>query len=204
MAGGATPRLTTLVPTASPVRRTFQYSRQQVIDSLTAVLERYQPTVVRTLDPNPTHRAQEPHYPNTPPVLQGISHYDHQDHTTSAYFAQAALEQYWGRKHSRPTAVDTYVGYEVALLPNSLDRATTKHKIQLLDIYGWADGKDCGDPAELRRPQGRQPLEGHPLVRQPAPPGDRHPALGAAAARRAARGLRAAGRPGAVLDRDQG
>ncbi|MBB4893403.1 LmbE family N-acetylglucosaminyl deacetylase [Streptomyces olivoverticillatus] len=144
---GATPRLTTLVPTASPVRRTFQYSRQQVIDSLTAVLERYQPTVVRTLDPNPTHRAQEPHYPNTPPVLQGISHYDHQDHTTSAYFAQAALEQYWGRKHSRPTAVDTYVGYEVALLPNSLDRATTKHKIQLLDIYGWADGKDCGDPA---------------------------------------------------------
>ncbi|GHG49697.1 PIG-L family deacetylase [Streptomyces griseocarneus] len=144
---GATPRLTTLVPAASPVRRTYQYNRQQVIDSLTAVLERYQPTVVRTLDPNPTHLPKEPHYPNVPPVLQGIAKYDHQDHTTSAYFAQAALAQYWGRKHSRPTAVDSYVGYEVATLPNSLDKATTRHKIKILDIYGWADGKDCGDPA---------------------------------------------------------
>ncbi|MEU5051783.1 PIG-L family deacetylase [Streptomyces sp. NPDC021096] len=144
---GATPGLTTLVPAASPVERTFQYSRQQVVDSLTAVLERYQPTVVRTLDPNPTHLPKQPHYADTPPVLQGISTHDHQDHTASAHFAQAALAQYWGRKHARPTAVDSYVGYEVATLPNSLDAATTAHKVEILDIYGWADGRDCGDPA---------------------------------------------------------
>ncbi len=144
---GATPSLTTLVPAASPVERTFHYSRQQVVDSLTAVLERYQPTVVRTLDPNPTHLPKQPHYADTPPVLQGISTHDHQDHTASAHFAQAALAQYWGRKHARPTAVDSYVGYEVATLPNSLDAATTAHKIEILDIYGWADGRDCGDPA---------------------------------------------------------
>ncbi|MEU1312796.1 PIG-L family deacetylase [Streptomyces cinnamoneus] len=144
---GATPSLTTLVPAASPVERTFQYSRQQVVDSLTAVLERYQPTVVRTLDPNPTHLPKQPQYAGTPSVLEGIARHDHQDHTASAHFAQAALAQYWGRKHARPTAVDSYVGYEVAMLPNSLDKATTAHKIEILDIYGWADGRDCGDPA---------------------------------------------------------
>ncbi|GHF21475.1 hypothetical protein GCM10010359_23700 [Streptomyces morookaense] len=146
---GATPKLTTLVPTASPVTRPYLYTRQQVVDTLTAVFERYQPTVVRTLDPNPTHRAQQPHGlpPGLPQVLQGISHYDHQDHTTSAHFAQAALAQYWGRRHSRPTAVQTYVGYEVSLLPVNLDRTTIRHKLEALDIYGWADGKDCGDPA---------------------------------------------------------
>ncbi|MFI1970789.1 PIG-L family deacetylase [Streptomyces cinnamoneus] len=144
---GAAPDLTTLVPAGGPVRKAYRYTRQQVIDTLTAVFERYQPTVVRTLDPNPTHRAKQPEFPGTPPVLQGISHYDHQDHTASAYFAQAALAQFWGRKHSRPVAVDTYVGYEVDMLPNSLDDATTAHKIKILDTYGWVGDKDCGDKA---------------------------------------------------------
>ncbi|MEV4442623.1 PIG-L family deacetylase [Streptomyces sp. NPDC049577] len=145
---GATPKLTTLVPDHSPVRQTFQYSRQQVIDSLVAVLERYQPTVVRTLDPNPTHRADQPQYgDDVPPELRVISSYDHQDHTTSAYFTQAALAAYWGRKHARPTAVESYIGYEVSMLPSNLETSAVRHKIKILDTYGWVDGKDCGDPA---------------------------------------------------------
>ncbi|WP_308312679.1 PIG-L family deacetylase [Streptomyces sp. ISL-11] len=144
---GAVPRLTTLRPTGTPVGRTFQYGRQHLIDTLVAVFERYQPTVVRTLDPNPTHLPKQPHFPDTPLIPEGISHYDHQDHTTSAFFAQAALAEYWGRKHSRPTAVESYIGYEVSQLPSNLDKATTNRKVKLLDLYGWADGKDCGDPA---------------------------------------------------------
>ncbi|MFI0741774.1 PIG-L family deacetylase [Streptomyces sp. NPDC021100] len=144
---GVTPKLTTLVPAHSPVKRTYLYERKHVIDSLVAVLDRYRPTVVRTLDPNPTHRAIQQQFPGVAHELEGISHYDHQDHTTSAHFAQAALAEYWGRRHSRPTAVENYVGYEVSLLPSNLDAATTRHKVKLLDIYGWADGKDCGDPA---------------------------------------------------------
>ncbi|GHF30594.1 hypothetical protein GCM10010218_09860 [Streptomyces mashuensis] len=143
---GATPTLTTMAPASGPVRRAYSYSRQQVIDSLTAVLDRYRPTVVRTLDPTPTHLAKQPHYADTPPELQGIFSHDHQDHTASARFAQAALAQYWGRKHARPTAVDSYVGYEVDTLPSNLDRPTIDHKVKILDVYGWADGKDCGDP----------------------------------------------------------
>lgn len=144
---GATPKLPTLVPAHSPVKRGFLYTRQQVIDSLVAVFDRYRPTVVRTLDPSPTHRAVQQQFPGSPPELTGISHYDHQDHTTSAYFAQAALAEYWGRGHARPTAVESFVGYEVSLLPSNLDAATTRHKVKILDTYGWADGKDCGDAA---------------------------------------------------------
>ncbi|GAA2724221.1 PIG-L family deacetylase [Streptomyces luteosporeus] len=144
---GATEQLPTLVPAGSPVRRTQRYTRQQVIDSLTAVLERYRPTVVRTLDPTPTHLPTQPDFPGVPAVLRGLAFHDHQDHTASARFTQAALAQYWGRPHARPTAVDAYVGYEVALLPDSLDRAATAHKVEMLDVYGWADGRDCGDAA---------------------------------------------------------
>ncbi|MGW1072002.1 PIG-L family deacetylase [Streptomyces sp. NPDC002537] len=144
---GATPRLTTLQPAGGPVKRTFQYGRQQLIDTLVAVFERYQPTVVRTLDPNPLHLAKQPQYRDVPPVLDGIYSHDHQDHTTSAFFAQAALAEYWGRKHSRPTAVESYLGYEVGTLTSNLDAATTDRKVTFLDIYGWGDGKGCGDPA---------------------------------------------------------
>ncbi|GAA0491319.1 PIG-L family deacetylase [Streptomyces sp. NPDC046215] len=144
---GATPTLTTVRPAASPVQRTFQYGRRQLIDTLVAVFERYQPTVVRTLDPSPTHILKHQMPPGTPPVLQGMLTHDHQDHTTSAFFAQAALAEYWGRKHSRPTAVESYVGYEVDKATRNLDAATTAHKVTFLDTYGWADAKDCGDDA---------------------------------------------------------
>ncbi|MFD0384906.1 hypothetical protein ACFQ2B_29640 [Streptomyces stramineus] len=144
---GATPTLTTVRPAASPVQRTFQYGRKQLIDTLVAVFERYQPTVVRTLDPSPTHILKHQMPPGTPPVLQGMLTHDHQDHTTSAFFAQAALAEYWGRKHSRPTAVESYVGYEVDKATRNLDAATTAHKVTFLDTYGWADAKDCGDDA---------------------------------------------------------
>ncbi|MDT0451153.1 PIG-L family deacetylase [Streptomyces hesseae] len=144
---GATRDLPTLVPTASPVGRVFRYTREQVIDSLAAVLERHRPTVVRTLDPTPTRLPRQPHYSGVPSVLQGIATYDHQDHTASAHFAQAALARYWGRGPARLTAVDSYLGYEVALLPNSLDDAATAHKTTVLDVYGWVGGRDCGDPA---------------------------------------------------------
>ncbi|MBH1939021.1 PIG-L family deacetylase [Streptomyces sp. AV19] len=144
---GATPQLPTLRPAASPVTRIFQYGRRNVIDTLTAVFERYRPTVVRTLDPNPTHLPRQPHYERVPPVLKGPAFYDHQDHTASAHFVQAALAQYWGRKHARPTVVESYIGYEVSRLPSNLDTGATRHKTVFLDIYGWADGVGCGDPA---------------------------------------------------------
>ncbi|WP_167745506.1 hypothetical protein, partial [Streptomyces monomycini] len=52
--------LPTLRSQGTPVQRAFQYTREDVVASLTALLERVRPTVVRTLDPNAVH---VPHHP---------------------------------------------------------------------------------------------------------------------------------------------
>ncbi|MFC5723467.1 PIG-L family deacetylase [Streptomyces gamaensis] len=148
---GAVPTLSTLLPTRSPLKKTYQYKHGDVIDTLTAVLERYQPSVVRTLDPNPSHLPYWERSPfNTAPgVLKGIASHDHQDHTASALYTQMALTRYWSKEHARPTAVETYLGYETTSLslPWNLDTNAIDRKVDYLLTYGWADKADCGDAA---------------------------------------------------------
>ncbi|WP_238783672.1 PIG-L family deacetylase, partial [Streptomyces monomycini] len=138
--------LPTLRSQGTPVQRAFQYTREDVVASLTALLERVRPTVVRTLDPNAVHVPHHPP-PTGDPKLRGFLYYDHQDHISSACFTQAALAAYWGREHTRPTVVENYIGYEAGVLPNNVDLSTARRKGELLSVYGWADGRDCGDRA---------------------------------------------------------
>ncbi|MGW2027996.1 PIG-L family deacetylase [Streptomyces decoyicus] len=143
---GATGTLPTLRPLGTPVKRQFHYTRDQVTETLVAVLDRVRPTVVRTLDPNAVHsRRRPPDTPDRDPRLVGLRYYDHQDHTASAYFAQAALAAYAGR--GRPAVVENYLGYEAGALPGDLDLKAARRKARLLSVYGWADHRACGDPA---------------------------------------------------------
>ncbi|WP_244943058.1 PIG-L family deacetylase [Streptomyces inhibens] len=143
---GAAGTLPTLRPTGSPVERQFHYTRDQVTATLLAVLDRLRPTVVRTLDPNAVHsRKRPPATSDRDPRLAGLRYYDHQDHTASAYFAQAALAAY--RARDRPAIVENYLGYEAGVLPNDVDLKTARRKAALLSLYGWADHRVCGDPA---------------------------------------------------------
>ncbi|QHC20806.1 PIG-L family deacetylase [Streptomyces sp. GS7] len=143
---GVVDALPTLRPEGSPVLRQFRYTRDQVIDTLAAVLDRYRPTVVRTLDPDAVHSPKDPP-PTRDPRLAGLRYYDHQDHTASAHFTQAALARHWGRRHPGAAIVESYLGYELGALPRDLDQATVRRKAALLDIYGWADHRPCADPA---------------------------------------------------------
>ncbi|MGX1854452.1 PIG-L family deacetylase [Streptomyces sp. NPDC055299] len=143
---GAAATLPTLRPAGTPVRRQYHYTRDQVIRTLVAVLDRARPTVVRTLDPNAVHaRRRPPATADHDPRLAGPRYYDHQDHTASAYFAQAALAAYADR--GRPPIVENYLGYEAGVLPDDLDPRTSRRKAALLSVYGWADHRACGDPA---------------------------------------------------------
>ncbi|MEU8786763.1 PIG-L family deacetylase [Streptomyces sp. NPDC048637] len=143
---GATGTLPTLRPAHTPVERQFHYTRDQVTQTLVAVLDRARPTVVRTLDPNAVHsRRRPPATPDRDPRLAGLRYYDHQDHTASAYFAQAALAAY--RDRGRPAIVEHYLGYEDGVLPHDVDLTTARRKAELLSLYGWADHRACGDPA---------------------------------------------------------
>ncbi|GAA0693885.1 PIG-L family deacetylase [Kitasatospora atroaurantiaca] len=138
---GETGRLATLPPAHSGLPAGGGYTRDQLIGTLTGILDHVRPTVVRTLDPNPEHSQQPPKGHPGPLYL------DHQDHTYSAYFTQAALARHWGGGKARAGSVESYLGYVNAGLPHNLDRAAVDRKVRLLDAYGWTDNRNCGDPA---------------------------------------------------------
>ncbi|MFK0291374.1 PIG-L family deacetylase [Streptomyces sp. NPDC090442] len=143
---GVVDALPTLRPEGSPVQRQFRYRREEVTDTLAAILDWVRPTVVRTLDPNAVHSDKKP-LPAPDPRLAGLRYFDHQDHTASAHFTQAALARYWGRGRPVPTVVESYLGYELGVLPGDLDPSTVRRKAGTLDVYGWADHRRCADPA---------------------------------------------------------
>lgn len=153
---GAATHLPTLRPTGSPVPRRYDYTRADVVASLTAVLRTYRPTVVRTLDPNPVHQFRQPPdfgagHRVVPPLLRLPVYQDHQDHTYSAYFVQQALQDYYrgeaGGSAVRDCSVESYLGYVNGILPWTLGASTRDRKQQYLDTYGDEDHRDCGDPA---------------------------------------------------------
>ncbi|WP_084729576.1 PIG-L family deacetylase [Streptacidiphilus neutrinimicus] len=152
---GATATLGTVRPQESPVQGTFQYSRQDVVDSLKAVFRKYRPSLVRTLDANPIHaQKQPPNYGNgkQPPVpqLRLPVYTDHADHIYSALFAHQALEEYWADdRQSRLCQVETYRGYVNEFLPWNLGVDLLAPKREALEIYAGMETPlaPCADPA---------------------------------------------------------
>ncbi|MFD3947030.1 PIG-L family deacetylase [Streptomyces sp. NPDC058579] len=124
--------------TGTPVTTDFTYSKDQVIDALTGILERIRPTFVRMQDPTPGRN------------LKTGALTDHQDHLYGARFAQAALERYATRAtdSGRPHfGVQNYLGYPTSTLPYTLDPESAGIKLSTLKTYAWTDGiNDCGDP----------------------------------------------------------
>ena len=112
------------------------------------------------------------------PRLAGLRYFDHQDHTASAYFAQAALADYWGRSHRRrPAIVENYLGYEVGGLP---DRP--RHRGRPPEGRA-AVGLRLGGQARLRRPGRLRRPQGGRHGLQPAEPAELDPLHPAARSR---------------------
>ncbi|WP_274915977.1 PIG-L family deacetylase [Streptomyces sp. WZ-12] len=133
----------TLVSTASPVRTSHQITRAGLIDALVHLLNRYRPTLVRTLDPDPdmqVHDARHRLHHDQP----GYS--DHPDHTAAALFTYAALARYEGPGGGRLHAVTAYRGYYNERWPDNLPTQLIRAKAQVLNAYGGTPGS-CGFPA---------------------------------------------------------
>ncbi|MFI8372279.1 PIG-L family deacetylase [Streptomyces sp. NPDC085466] len=146
---GRIPALPSQLSSGTPVGADFAYSKEQVVATLTGLLDRFRPTFVRTLDPTPgTHEKTG--------RLR-----DHQDHAYGARFVQAALARYAERPGNPRFGVQSYMGYPNTDLPRALDSRTAEEKLRSLETYAWLDGADCGSPAgcgDLKasgRPSGR-------------------------------------------------
>ncbi|GAA4872378.1 PIG-L family deacetylase [Saccharopolyspora cebuensis] len=107
----------TTVPVGAAVQHSQPYDRQAVVDALTTLLDRFQPTVVRLQDDQPDVRYQA-HW--------GESH-NHPDHVAGAVLAEEALAAH--RPDASPPTVLTYRDYNVADAPSGLseqDKRTTR------------------------------------------------------------------------------
>ncbi|MER6095324.1 PIG-L family deacetylase [Streptomyces sp. NPDC001728] len=136
--------------TGSPVDADFAYTKDQVVATVTGLLERFRPTFVRMQDPTPGT------YPKTGKLR------DHQDHLYGARFAQAALARYASTPGHPHVGVQNYLGYPTSALPHTLDPETAGAKLKTLKTYAWLDGVNdcgtlagCGDLKVAARPAGR-------------------------------------------------
>ncbi|MFI9226751.1 PIG-L family deacetylase [Streptomyces rimosus] len=137
----------TLVTTGSPVRDPHQVTRASLTDALVHLLERYRPTLVRTMDPDPDMQVHDAEH-RVHHDQHGYS--DHPDHTAAALFTYAALARYRSRRGSSPHLVTAYRGYYNERWPDNLPKQLIRAKADVLNAYGghpdscgFAAG--CGD-----------------------------------------------------------
>jgi LmbE family N-acetylglucosaminyl deacetylase len=132
----------TMRPTGSPVPAGFRYTRQSLIDTLVGLLDGFRPTCVRLLDPDPDHQR---HDAANPQNSDSGDFSDNDDHTAAALFGWTALQEHWRRGHN--SVAESYRGYYNQRWPRNLTRSAYQQKLDTLAVYGWGDGRACGDPA---------------------------------------------------------
>ncbi|ADD45305.1 PIG-L family deacetylase [Stackebrandtia nassauensis] len=140
---GETDEHETLVPAASPIGKKYGYDRETLLKVLAELLDRYNPVVVRTMDPDPDaqeHDAANPRYADQ----KGYS--DHEDHTPAGLFAWEALRSWWKDGNGDNTVVESYRGYYGRRWPRNLSAKARKDKGRTMNVYAWRDERECGDP----------------------------------------------------------
>lgn len=134
----------------TPVTENFSYSKDELVQTISELLNRFEPTFVRMLDPTNGRET-------TPKMLP-----DHQDHMYGARFAQLALTEY-GKTGGHPHfSVQNYLGYLNGSLPHVLDPEAVREKLHTLKTYAWTEYPNnycdaeagCGDRKVAGRPTG--------------------------------------------------
>ncbi|ARE76764.1 PIG-L family deacetylase [Streptomyces sp. Sge12] len=136
---GRIPALQAQLTSGTPVKQPYTYTKDQLVQAIAGVLERYRPTTIRMQDPTPNRYGEN-----------GAGRYtDHQDHMYGARFVQAATAVYAERVRNRPHfSVQSYLGYHNSTLPHALDPQTAETKTGFLRTYAWQDHQDyCGSPS---------------------------------------------------------
>ncbi|MFI2367134.1 PIG-L family deacetylase [Streptomyces sp. NPDC018833] len=139
-------RLPTQSAPESPVRGTFSYSRDDLVDTLVFLFRRHRPTLIRTLDPDPDAQVHDQRHTRGSDQ-PGYS--DHPDHTATALFAWRALAEWadgtGGRAKAPAFQTESYRGYYNQRWPHNLPLETVALKARYLNAYGGDPSWECGN-----------------------------------------------------------
>lgn len=143
-------KLRTVVAADSPLERAGEYTYDGLIDVLVGLLDRYRPTVVHTLDPDPDIQHSTEAVRRQDIEQPGYS--DHADHTAAASFAWAALIRWVARATEGGGGVPRFVttafrGYYNRHWPKNLPGGVLKEKAAHLVPYGGEADWRCGNRA---------------------------------------------------------
>ena len=133
----------------SPANAPGLYTHQKLVDVLAALMDRFRPTTIRTLDPDPDIQVYAPgHSSNS--EQPGYS--DHRDHTATALFTWKAMAQWVATATRRDGEVPSfstasYRGYYNHHWPYNLPPATVALKARFLLQYGGSPTWPCGNAA---------------------------------------------------------
>ncbi|MFC7794858.1 PIG-L family deacetylase [Streptomyces cinereoruber] len=137
-------QIPTLVPAGGLVTEAYAYTRPGLVGTLAQILDLVRPTSVRTMDPDPDRLVHDEKFPQRHDYGD-LS--DHCDHTATALFTWEALGHYQGPGGGRTYTVESFRGYYNERWPHNLSQSAVSLKEFFLNVYGAADGYDCGDPA---------------------------------------------------------
>ncbi|MGA4802101.1 PIG-L family deacetylase [Streptomyces lavendulocolor] len=140
--------LRTVVADDSPVRRADTYDYDALVDVLVGLMERYRPTVIHTLDPDPDIQHSDERTRRKDSEQPGYS--DHADHTAVASFSWAAMVRWVADATKDGGAVPAFVatsfrGYYNRHWPKNLPGPVLKEKAAHLVPYGGDPSWSCGN-----------------------------------------------------------
>ncbi|GAA2715872.1 MULTISPECIES: PIG-L family deacetylase [Streptomyces] len=136
-----------LVATGSPCTSVSTYRHATLVDVLAAVMARYRPTVVHTMDPDPDYQVHDATHPKDNDY--GACS-DHRDHTPTALFTWKAMTQWVAdetRRNGHPPrfATVSFRGYYNQRWPFNLPPEVVDGKHRLIAAYGGDPLWNCGN-----------------------------------------------------------
>ncbi|MBT2382579.1 PIG-L family deacetylase [Streptomyces sp. ISL-11] len=138
-----------LVATGSPCTTSSTYHHDTLVDTLAGIMDRFKPTVIHTMDPDPDYQVHDATHPKDNDY--GACS-DHRDHTPTALFTWKAMSQWVADRSKRdghpPRFVTTsFRGYYNQRWPHNLPPEVVEQKHRLVEAYGGDPSWDCGNPA---------------------------------------------------------
>ncbi|MFB6989738.1 PIG-L family deacetylase [Streptomyces sp. NPDC056178] len=142
--------LPTVVADNSPLQKAGSYTYDGLVDVLDGLFDRYRPSIVHTMDPDPDIQHSSELVRRRDSEQKGYS--DHPDHTAAALFTWTALIRWVARTTAVGDGVPSFAttafrGYYNRHWPKNLAPAVLAEKASHLVPYGGAADWPCGNPA---------------------------------------------------------